>query len=307
MAFARRETARGETSRGKSRKGVHDFTFHQPASVAEAVSILGSHRGESKVLAGGQSLLLMLHEGLLNPDHVISLQQIAELRGINLEATGALRVGSMAGQREIETSALVRDRWPVLAGAASKIASVHIRHLGTLGGNICHSLIGADLPPVLLALQARLQIAGPSGRREVTADQFFRGFMETAVDEDEILVSATISPLSEEESCVYLKHCLRAVDPSLVGIACRLRLQGTTCLEATIGVGGASEMPSRAYRAEEQLRGRVLNDDVMSGAGRAAAAEIDCISDWHGSAEYRRRMVGVFVRRAIWSAWKGAA
>lgn len=286
---------------------MHDFIFHQPASVAEAVSILRSHRGESKVLAGGQSLVLMLHEGLLNPDHLVNLQQIAELRGIDLEAAGSLRVGSMAGQREIETSALIRERWPVLAGAASKIASVHIRHLGTLGGNICHSLIGADLPPVLLALQARLQIAGPSGRREVAADQFFRGFMETAVDEDELLVSAIIPPLGEYEACVYLKHCLRAVDPSLVGVACRLRLQGNTCLDATIGVGGASEAPVRSYRAEEVLRGRELNDDTVVAAGREAAAEMDCISDWHGSAEYRQRMVAVFVRRAIRSARQGGS
>lgn len=278
--------------------------LHEPRTLDEALALLGAYPEASKVLAGGQSLVLLLHHGLLQPHHLVSLRRVQDLQGIR-EEDGGLCIGAMTTQRDIETSPVVRAHCLVLQEAAAKIASVHIRHLGTLGGNLCHSLIGADFPPVLLALDARLDVAGPHGSRAIPAAELFRGFMETAVEEDEILTAVHVPDVAGIDHAVYLKHCVRAVDPAIVGVAAWVRRTADgVCQDVRVGVGGTSDLPQRAYAAETVLRGRVLDDAVCRQAGDAAQAEIDCIPDAHASADYRQKMVSVFVRRALLAAWQ---
>jgi carbon-monoxide dehydrogenase medium subunit len=281
--------------------------YVEPNSLTEALETLSKHGEEAKVLAGGQSLLLMLHLGLVRPAVMVSLQRLSQLAAIDYERTEGLRLGAMTTQRAIEVSPLVRQHCPMLARASSLIASVHVRSLGTLGGNLCHNLPGADSPPALIALDAKVSLASRRGTRELAVAELFRGFMETAIEPDEILTEIRIPAVSLSRRAVYLKHCVRAVDPALVGVAVSLTLSDGNihCTDVRIGIGGVSPTPYRALSAEKILRGQPLNQSSISAAAAAAADECDPITDAHGSARYRRKMLEVFTRRALIAAWRG--
>jgi carbon-monoxide dehydrogenase medium subunit len=281
--------------------------YIEPSSLTEALQMLSEHGEEAKVLAGGQSLLLMLHLGLVHPAVLVSLQRLPNLTAIAYDPKGGLRLGAMTTQRAIETSPQVRQHCPMLARASSLIASVHVRSLGTLGGNLCHNLPGADPPPALIALDATVSLASSRSTRELAVAELFSGFMETTVKPDELLTEIRIPAASLGGRAVYLKHCVRSVDPALVGVAARLTLAGdnVTCVDVRIGVGGVSPAPYRALSAEKILRGQQLSRDNISAAAAAAAAECDPITDAHGSARYRRKMLEVFVRRALTAGWHG--
>ncbi len=281
--------------------------YVEPGSLTEALETLSEHGDEAKVLAGGQSLLLMLHLGLVHPAVLISLQRLPDLAAIAYDPKEGLRLGAMTTQRAIETSPLVRQHCPVLARTSSLIASVHVRSLGTLGGNLCHNLPGADPPPALIALDAMVSLASNRSTRELAIAELFSGFMETAVKPDELLTEIRIPAASLGARALYLKHCIRSIDPALVGVAVRLTLadDNVTCVDVRIGVGGVSPTPYRAVSIEKILRGEQLSRDSISAAAAAAAAECDPITDAHGSARYRRKMLEVFVRRALTAARNG--
>jgi aerobic carbon-monoxide dehydrogenase medium subunit len=279
--------------------------FFEPDSLPEVLHAFSQHGEEAKVLAGGQSLLLMLHVGLVRPAVLVSLRRLTDLTVIRYDSEAGLRIGSMATQRAIETSPLVRQHCPMLSHASGLIASVPVRNLGTLGGNLCHNLPGADPPPALIALDAAVSLASTRGGRQLLVADLFRGFMETAVKPDEILTDIRIPAASLNACAVYLKHRLRDVDPALVGVAVRLVLaeDGVTCVDVRVGVGGVSTVPYRALSVEKGLRGQLLSQDSIAAAARAAADECDPMTDAHGSARYRRKMLEVFMRRALTTAW----
>jgi carbon-monoxide dehydrogenase medium subunit len=269
--------------------------------------MLARHGDQAKVLAGGQSLLLMVHLGLVRPGVLVGLQRLSDLAGIVYDPSGSLRIGAMTTLRAIETSLLVRQHCPMLAHASSLIASVPVRTLGTLGGNLCHNLPGADPPPGLIALDAVVSLASARGNRELAVVDLFRGFLETCVEPDELLTHIRIPAIAPRSRAVYLRDCVRAVDPALVGVAVRLALadDGVTCTDICIGVGGVSYRPYRATSAENVLRGERLNPDSIAAAAQIAATECDPLADAHGSARYRRKMLEVFLRRAVTAAWHG--
>jgi CO/xanthine dehydrogenase FAD-binding subunit len=274
----------------------------KPSSLSEALAQLAEAPEDSKVLAGGQSLAVMLRSRLLRPRRLVYLGALPELQEIR-ESGGRLTIGAMVTDRRLETDPQVGRAVPLLAEAAGRIASVHIRNLGTIGGNLCHALIGADLPPALLALDARLQVARRGGRRTVPVDQFFRGVMETALEPDEVLTHIELSPAGPPEwGTAYEKLAVRTVDPAIVGVAVALQLdERGRVRQVRIGIGGAGEVPVRARRLEAALLGATRAE-----VGEWAAVgveEVECIDDSHASAWYRRRMVPVVAKRAILRAW----
>ncbi|MBI4523392.1 MAG: xanthine dehydrogenase family protein subunit M [Deltaproteobacteria bacterium] len=280
--------------------------YLEPRSLPEALEALSEHGEEAKVLAGGQSLLLMLHSRLIHPAVMLALQRLTELSGIAYQSTEGLRLGAMTTQRMIETSPLVRQHCPMLAHASSLIASVHVRSLGTLGGNLCHNLPGADSPPALIALDATVSLASRRGARQLAVAELFRGFMDTVIEPDELLTEIVIPASSLGRRAVYLKHCVRDVDPALVGVAVSLTPADDhiRCADVRIGIGGVSATPYRALSAEKILRGQRLDGSSIAAAAAAASDDCDPITDAHGSARYRQKMLAVFMRRALTAAWK---
>lgn len=271
-----------------------------PESVEDALSMLAEHGEGAKPIAGGQSLLILLRWGLAAPTYLVGLKRIPELTRLTATAEGGLTIGAMVTQRMLEQSPLVRASFPALAEAAGAVASPPVRQQATIGGNLCHADPAADPPAALIALGADVEIASRAGRRRLPVAELFRGFLETAVGPDELMVAIHVPPASPRSGATYLKHRVRGVDYALVGVGFGLTLaeDGTTCSEVRIGLAGVGDTPLRAVAAEEVLRGRTLSDETLQAAGEAAAAECRPPSDTEASEWYRREMVKVFVRRA---------
>jgi len=271
---------------------MEDFQYLRPTTVTEAVLLLAQHKGKARLIAGGQSLIPMLRSRLVRPAYVIGLEAIPELKRIE-PRHGGLRVGAMVTHHEVLTSPLVKERATILSDAEILVGSPAVRNLGTLGGNLCHNEVGADPPPALLALGASAVIASPHGERRLPLETFFRGFLETALGEDEILAYIDTSALPSGSVWSYLKCRQRSVDKAIVGVGVVLRIEGGVCRDVRAPV------PFRAKKAEAAFMGERPNDRIIEEAAMAAVAEAEPMSDAHASADYRRKMIGVFTRRAL--------
>ncbi|MGH7368236.1 MAG: FAD binding domain-containing protein [Candidatus Rokuibacteriota bacterium] len=282
------------------------FELTEPASFAEALSILARRDGECRLIAGGTALVPMLRLGLARPDRLVSLHRIPGIAEIRSDG-GALIVGAMATHAQVRRAAVVGS-WPLLAEAAGRVASPAIRASGTLGGNLCYAEAASDVAPALLCLDALVTVTGAHGDRTVPVAGFFRGFFEAALEPGEILTQVRIAPPPPGAKGAYVKFCPRsAEDRALIGVAALLVTagDGRQCRDVRLALGGAAPTPLRARRAEDVLRGEALTDPAIRAAADAAAGEADPLSDLMGSADYRREMVRVWVRRVLTSLRDG--
>lgn len=285
-----------------------DRRLLRPDSLDEALGHRQEYGTDGFPIAGGQSLLVMLRNRLIDPQVLIDLERIPELRGVTARSDG-LSIGAMTTIYNLTSSPEVQRGAPVLGYAASKIGSTAIRNLGTIGGNLCHNEPGADLPPALLALNATVDLRSAKGTRKLRLDEFFRGYFESHIEANEILCGIEIPKLDQQASAVYLKHAISAEDLAIASVAVVLipdGIQRNTMREVRIGLGGVAPVPFRAAQAERRLKGVALDDASIREAAETAATQADPISDPHGSAEYRRKMVKVLVRRAISAAMQSA-
>jgi carbon-monoxide dehydrogenase medium subunit len=280
--------------------------YHAPRSVADAITLLDQYDDEAKLLAGGQSLLVLLRNGLIAPAALIGLQQIPDLRTIAPTPDGGLAIGAMTTFHTLETNADVREHYPALAEAVALIASPQVRQRGTIGGNLCHADPTGDPPASLIALDATIEIANRDGTRHIPVAELFRDYMETVLEPGDLLTAIHL-PLPPAGSA-YLKHRLRGVDTALVGAAAALSLAPDgTCTTVRIGLVGAATTPIRAVNAEAELLGNPLTTETLQAAATTAAAESDPLSDTEASETYRREMVAVFVRRTLTRAFDRAS
>jgi carbon-monoxide dehydrogenase medium subunit len=229
------------------------------------------------------------------------------LRGLQAHDNG-LSIGAMTTFFDLLSSSGVQNAAPILAQAGAKVGSTAIRNLGTIGGNLCHNEPGADLPPALLALNASVELRSSKGIRNVPLTEFFRGYFETALAADEILSRVEIPALPEGACGAYIKHSISPEDLAIAGVAVVVVLDGNnpvSARELRIGLGGVAPVPLRAFKAETALSGRALTDEAIRAAAEIAASEAEPMSDPHASADYRRKMVKVLVRRALAAAIEG--
>lgn len=280
---------------------MEDFEFLRPATIREAVSLLAQHKGKARIIAGGQSLVPMLRANLISPSFLIGLEAIPELSVIQ-PLDGGIRIGAMATHLAVATSPLVKQKAPILAEAESILGSPAVRNLGTIGGNLCHNEVGADPPPTLLALSATVVIASPKGERKIPMNNFFKGFLETVLAGDEFLAFIDIPPQPPGAASAYLKYRIRAVDRAMVGVAVLLNMQGGSCQEARLSLGGVSSIPFRSGGAEKVLKGKRLDSTIIEQAAQSAMNDSRPMSDSYASADYRHKMVAVFTRRALLQA-----
>jgi carbon-monoxide dehydrogenase medium subunit len=281
-----------------------DRKLIRPETVEEALSEREKYGRDALPIAGGQSLLVLLRNKLIDPKVLIDLQTLDELQGMKLREM-RLSIGAMTTIHSLASSPDIQTAAPILAQGASKVGSTAIRNLGTIGGNLCHNEPGADLPPALLALNAAVELRSRKDTRKVPLSEFFRNYFETVVKPDELLCSIEVPKLPEGASGVYLKHAISSEDLAIAGVAVVLvphDKQAGAMREVRIGLGGVSPVPLRATKAESLLNGAVLSDEVIREAGEVAASETEPMTDPHASADYRRKMVKVLVRRAIAAA-----
>jgi carbon-monoxide dehydrogenase medium subunit len=276
------------------------FAYVAPGSLEEALAARAEHAESSVLLAGGQSLLPMLNLRIAQPQVVIDLGRIPELAGIS-EWNGGVAFGAMTRQRAAEYSELVRGRAPLVARALANVGHVTIRNRGTVGGSIAHADPAGELPAAALALDAQLVARSSArGERAIAAADFFRSFLTTALEPDEVLVEVRMPALPERSGVSFLELARRHRDFAMAGVGAVLSLGSEGVIADArlvfIGVGSA---PVRATKAEAVLRGKPPDAATFRDAAEQAMTALDPPSDIHASAEYRRRLAGVLARRAL--------
>ena len=279
------------------------FDYARAESVEEAVSLLARHEGDAKLLAGGQSLVPMLNFRLVHPSLLVDVNRIPGLAGIE-EGDGVLRIGALARHRQLEASAAVAERFPVLRAAVRHVAHLAVRNRGTLGGSLAHADPAAELPMMALLLDATIEIAGPAGPpRRLAASEFFRSALATDLGEAEMLTRVELPFLPPGAGWGFEEVARRAGDFALAAAAATLTLGADgKVAQARLAVMGAHDTPLRIAAAETLLSGETLDRDAMEAAAQAAREAVEPYDDLHASAGFRRHLVGVLARRALESA-----
>jgi carbon-monoxide dehydrogenase medium subunit len=275
------------------------FEYHAPQSVNEALTLLSQHGDDAKILAGGHSLLPALKLRLSSVEHLIDIGRIADLAYIK-EDQGKLCLGACTTHYQVESSALVRQKCPLLAECASAIGDVQVRNRGTLGGSLAHADPAADYPAAILALDAEVQVVSDSGKRAIKADDFFVDMLTTALQTGEIITEVRIAPAAAKTGSAYLKVPQPASGFAVVGVAAVVTLDASgKCTHVRVGVTGAAAKAFRAKGAEAALYGKVPDEKTLAQAAVQAATGIDANGDIFASAEYRTHLVQVYTKRAL--------
>lgn len=273
------------------------FEYHRPASIDEALQLL-QRLPDSKLLAGGHSLLPMMKLRVISPPHLIDLGRLRELRGIR-EESGQIVIGALTTHWEIESSRLVRERLPLFAETAARIGDIQVRNAGTVGGSLVHADPAADYPAAVLVLDAEMVALGPMGPRAIPARAFFTGVLASAVRPDEILTEIRVPVPQQGTGTAYLKFAHPASGFAVVGVAAWARRRGGRFEEARIALTGVGPTAYRARGVEQMLVGRAADEATIAAAAEHAGDGIDANEDVFATAAYRTHLARVFAKRAL--------
>jgi carbon-monoxide dehydrogenase medium subunit len=277
------------------------FEYRTPKNLKEVHATLGEFGPDAKLIAGGTSLVIMMKQRLVRPSCLVSLRSVRGLNGVELK-DGGLRIGGLATHREVESSSLVRRRLPLLAETYHHVATVRVRNMATVGGGLAHADPNQDPPPTLIALGATLKATSAGGSRSIALDEFFTDYYETVLNPDEVVTEVFVPKMASNSAGAYLKFLPRTADDyATVSAAAVLTLDKTNKVinDVRIALGSVGVTPIRATAAEAILRGQPLKPEAFKEAGEKAKEAVDPVSDFRGSAGYKREMAGVFVRRAL--------
>jgi carbon-monoxide dehydrogenase medium subunit len=274
------------------------FDYACPSSIAEAIALLASHRGEAKVLAGGQSLIPMLAFRVAAPAVLIDLRKIAELRRIGL-ANDGVTLGAMVRWRDILEHPELRTAHPLLMTAVAHVAHYQIRNRGTVGGSLAHADPAAELPAIAVTCDAGITVMGKAGERIIAARDFFRGPLTTALDAEEMVTEIRFPAWPAKRRFGFCEFARRRGDFALAGAAVFYDDSGGTADNAHVGAIGVADRPMRLGAVEEVLNGKAIDEETIGKAEAAASAAVDPPDDIHASGAYRKALIGVMVERAL--------
>ena len=282
------------------------FAYHRPSSIEQAVRLLADLGDEARPLAGGHSLIPMMKLRMAAPEHLIDLGGIAELKGIRDQGASII-IGAMTTQNELIHSDLLAAKLPIIRETSLLIADPQIRYVGTLGGNVANGDPGNDMPALMMCLDAAYHVAGPSGNRTIKARDFYEGAYFTALQEGEIVTSVEIPVPPAGHGYAYEKLKRKIGDYATAAAAVVLSFSGGKVATCAIGLTNVSETPLLAEEAAEILIGTALDPASITGAVSAAEAITAPASDGRGPADYRTKMAGVMLSRALQRAARRAA
>lgn len=283
-----------------------EFTYLAPRSLDEALELYERHGVEAKLLAGGHSLIPLMKFRLAAPRYLIDLARVADLAYIR-EEDGQISIGAMTTHSEIEHSALLREKCPLLAAAAAEIGDVQVRNRGTIGGSLAHADPAADYPAAILALDAELRIAARSGERTISPGQFFVDMLTTDLQPGDILTEVRVPVNARRTGSAYLKLRQPASGFAIVGVAARVTLdEKGNCVDARVGVTGVASKAYRAAQVESVLRGWKPTAKRLAEAAAGAVEGVEPLADLHASADYRAEMAHGYTRRALELAFERA-
>ena len=275
------------------------FEYFSPRTLEEALSLLQKLGPDAKLLSGGQSLIPMMKLRLLSPQYIVDINRIPGLDYIS-ESDGQLRIGALTREHELETSDLVKSKFPILADTAKVIADPLVRGQATVCGNLAHGDPANDHPATMLALGATVVATGPKGQREIRIEEFFPGLFTTALAAEEILTEIRIPLPPPASGGAYLKMERKVGDFATAGVAAQITLDGAgACQRAGVGLTNVGLTPIKAKQAEAFLAGKVLDDATIKQAAGLAAADSQPMDDIRGSADYKRDLVRVLTARAL--------
>jgi carbon-monoxide dehydrogenase medium subunit len=279
------------------------FEYSAPATLSEALAAL-SQNPEAKALAGGHSLLPAMKLRLSTPPVLVDLRKIADLRGVSANG-GGWRIGAMTTHDQVANSSNLKA-YGALIDAASIIGDTQVRNRGTIGGSLAHADPAADLPAVVLALEATINATGSSGSRSIAIDDFFTGLFETTLGEGEILTSIDLPAPAANSGSAYAKFANPASGYAMVGVAARVTLSGGNAQNVRVALTGAADHAVRLSSVESALEGKPITAESIAAACEQAGAGLDLLGDIHASAEYRAAMIKVYARRALSKALERA-
>lgn len=277
------------------------FEYHRAASVADALALMERYGDEGKVLAGGHSLLPVMKLRFASPAHLIDIGRIAALSGIS-ESGGHLVIGAMTKHAEVASSPVVARIGAAVSDAAALIGDVQVRNRGTLGGSLAHADPGADLPAVMLALDARIVATGTSGDRLIAADAYFTGTFATSLGAGELVTEVRIPQAAPGSGSAYVKHADAASGYAVVGVAALVTVAGGTVSAVRVAIIGLSSMATRLTAVEAALVGQPASEAAVATAASAASLGLDLYDDAQGSAAYKAHLVTVYAARALTQA-----
>ena len=277
---------------------IADFEYFAPKTVQEALSLLSQYK-DAKIIAGGQSLLVVLKQRLFAPEYLIDIKGIAALDYINYDEGKGLQIGVLTIHRAIEKSPVIQKYFLVLSEMEHNLATVQTRNWGTIGGNLSHGDPAGDPAPILIALKAKLKLASLKKERIIEAEEFSKDYLEVDLKPGEMLTEIQVPTPPPHTGTAYEKLTVMKGDMGIVGAAVSITLSpgDGVCQDARIALGSCASVPLRVKRAEKVLLGKTINDSLLTEAGEVASTEASPPADVHGSAEYRREMVKVFVKR----------
>jgi len=278
------------------------FEYFEPLSIEETVSLLKKYGDKAKVLAGGTDLVPQMKEKTKRPEFVISIGRIANLDYIRLDGEKGLKIGALTTIRSIEQSPQLQPKYGLICQSASQTASIAVRNVATVGGNLCNASPSADIATALMALSAKTKLVSPAGERIVPLEDFILGPGATALKTDELLTEIQIPSPPAHTAGVYIKYTTRGGEElALIGVAALLTLSAGdgTCTDAKLALAAVAPTPIRARRAEEMLKGKRIDKELIEKAARTASDETKPRDSIRGSAEYKKEMLKVLARDAI--------
>jgi carbon-monoxide dehydrogenase medium subunit len=278
------------------------FEYLAPTTLQEALSLLSAHRDDAKILAGGHSLIPLMKFRLAAPKYLIDLGRVAGLAYI--EETGdKIAIGAMTTHHQVENSALLNQKCPLLSETAAAIGDVQVRNKGTIGGSVSHSDPAGDFPAAIVALDAEITAVGPNGERTIQASDFFVDLLTTALNADEIVTEIRVPISPARTGMAYLKVPQKASGFAVCGVAVRVTVdQDRVCQDIGIGITGIGVKAYRAAAVEQALKGQRLDAQTIAAASQKAVDGVDPSADIHASSDYRAHLAKVYTRRAIEAA-----
>jgi aerobic carbon-monoxide dehydrogenase medium subunit len=277
---------------------IRSFELLQPRSVDEAVELLAKHGDEARAIGGGTTLIILMKQRALHYPYLVDLQTIPGLNQISTGSDG-VRIGALTTHRAVELSPAVRDAFPVVTEAFSKIGNVRVRQTASVGGNLAHADYRLDPPPPLLVLGADIGVTGPKGSRTIAIKDFFRGLYETALEPSELIVDVRIPFMAADSKAVYVRYSsLSGNDWPCLGVAALMVGRNGQCQELRLALGGVAATPV-LVGGLDLMKDQSLDDGVIERLLDTVDEQISPSSDLRGSEWYKRKMVRVFVKKAI--------
>ncbi len=288
---------------------MKNFDYLEPVTVAEASALLQQHGADARIFAGGAQLMILMKQGLYQPKALINIKKIPELRGITFDPVSGLTIGALVTHRELETSALVKDKYPVLCKAEREVANIRVRNVGTIGGNLASGEALTDLSQIFIALDGKVKISGTAGTRDLLVEQLFVDYYQTNLAEDEILTHVVVPARPPRSGIAYIRFSSSStVDKPSVGVCVRVTLEqkNDNAESVRIVLGCVGPTPVRARKAEALLAGTNITVELVEQAGASASEECNPSSDLRGSEHYKRGIVRALVKRALIQAHEQA-